>query len=701
MKTRPSLSVLIILLSASLPFFTVNPSFNPVGAQAYNSELKNIRFYFHYSAYPVFIVGAGTHYVMNTSALFSNPQPLIKAIGQPKIQVDFYLNPPLAAAVTFRGDWKVHVWVNASALKPAGWNLQFWERSPDGGIVWDSGVISPDVVGGPTGNPGYVDVQIFGYMLTARGLEHTFKAGNVVEVEVTLNTGSAVAAMLWYDSATFQSFAVFPSEDYATPTSLATFDANGSRCWVFSTLWSAAQRRVIVRSEVKDPFGGYDVNSVRLSITNPFVEDVASNQAMTRINGTAASYSSFYEGVWMYPVDAKLGTYTVKVDALDNSGNTQTITGTFSMGVQYPIDFRVLDSHGEPLIHAVVRVELGGLTYASGETNTSGWVSFNLFSAGYTLRVFWDSVEVASQPLEVAKPLNLTVNCAVYYPVFHILDYGGQPLDLAWVFITFPNGSAPQLPYIMNETARISFTQAPAGNYGFKVFWKDVLVNEVNIPVNSDGPYSMRSRVFKVNLKTLDNEGGVVVGAYVVATSEKEVVFNFDATNGSGHVLFRLPVGVYTLRTYWDGVLVNQTRLEADQDKAFTVECQVYKVIVNATDNNNVALKGAYVTASTIQSRVYGFAVTDASGLSNFTLPVGVYRIRLYFEDTYWLTHVENQTEVTVSINSRTVVPIRVANYPPPLWSTIGFWLITAPLVTLAAVTLYILVKRRRTKFPQ
>src|SRR5579884_335852 len=127
--------------------------------------------FFHYSSSAVYVAGTSSNLIMNTVFTFQGgSQNFYKATGQPKISEDFYLYPSLAGNLTLSGNWVVTIFANSTSLHPATWNVEFWEKSQNGSIVWDSGVLSPNVVGGPAGEQGYVDVPIYGYSLVVSNL---------------------------------------------------------------------------------------------------------------------------------------------------------------------------------------------------------------------------------------------------------------------------------------------------------------------------------------------------------------------------------------------------------------------------------------------------------------------------------------------------------------------------------------------------
>jgi hypothetical protein len=247
----------------------------------------------------------------------------LKSIGQPKLQIDFYVNPPLAGNVTLSGDWKVVVFANSTALHPAGWALEFWEKDPSGTAVWDSGVLSPQVLGGPSGHNGDVDSPIFGYTLTASNLTHSFASGHALEVEITANTGATVPISIWYDSTQQPSRLILPSKDHMLVAGISMSDANGTMASRFYTVWHGDQRNVTIHALITDPFGRYDISQVLVSARSPGGGYVVANQTMDKISGALQSFSSSYSFTFNYSSHATLGNYTVVVLALDNDAQNQ------------------------------------------------------------------------------------------------------------------------------------------------------------------------------------------------------------------------------------------------------------------------------------------------------------------------------------------------------------------------------------------
>jgi hypothetical protein len=366
----------LVTLTAFVLAAITMASFIPTGNLAsYSGTVKPMEFYFHYSDIPVSVAGLQTKYFINTTRFFrfstveeAYANSFYKPIGLPKIDIDFYLYPNLAGPVTFNGLWQVFIWVNASAYKPATFSLHFQEIAVGGRVLWDSGVLNPTI----TSSIGaYVGVPIYCYNLTV-SLVHTFNSDTSLLVEVEVNAGSSADTRIWYDSPLFPSKAILPAEDYARPAWVKTCSVDNSETNLFYYNASQSERVVIVRANVTDPFGGYDIYKVNITIVDPEGNLVIDNEDMTRASDGLwfIKYSNVYEMNWSYPTTALVGNYTVIVSVIDNNGlyhyNDAGIyypfveeeTHTFTMGiiVYYDPSFLITDDVGEPLPNAQVYI---------------------------------------------------------------------------------------------------------------------------------------------------------------------------------------------------------------------------------------------------------------------------------------------------------------------------------------------------------
>jgi len=625
---------LTLLLEVSL-FAIMTLTTSTVYAQP-SSNAKPLHFYFHYIDVPVSVAGTQTHYIMNTTRLFQAYNNSVhKTIGQPKIMVDFYLYPNLAGPVAINGTWQVFLWVNGSALKPCTWNIQFFEVNSGGAKVWDSGMLSPTVIGGPTGLPGYLDVPVYCYNLSSP-LDHTFSPGNTIVVEATINPGATVECRVWYDSASYPSKAILPCRNYARPSAVRTYNANYTETNLFSVFWNESQRKVVVRANVTDPFGGYDIYMVNVTILNPANETVIDNVNMTRVSDGlwTVHYLHIYEANWSYPETAMSGDYMIKVSVVDNNGYYHYADYStfepfieygfhiFSIGVQYPVQVRTIDWHDQAMANANVRAVSDDIVLRSGYTNSSGWLETMLWAGRYNITIYWYGVEVAREPVEITNASSLTIKCKVYYPSFKVVDDVDNALPEAEVYIKSPNGTLGVPPFYTSTNGAVDLEQAPAGSYTFTILWKGITVQDTIIAVDSDGPYTVKTRVYQLTVKVLGN--------------------------------------------------------------------------------NEVPVEGAYVIVYTQSGVGYGLELSDADGEATFRLPEGTYKIDVRFSSVYWLSVVTaNATKPSYTVNSSETLTITLAEIPPAMWTTLGFWLLMAVLIIIILIVIYMVFKiRKRTSSP-
>jgi len=463
----------------------------PVAESQSSGVAKPKEFYFHYIDTPVSVAGLETKYIMNTTEWFkfltqeeAFTNSFYKPVGLPKIAIDFYLYPNLAGPVMINGTWQVFVWVNGSAYKPVGFTVQFKEITVGGATLWDSGPKNPTV----TSSVGaYIDVPVYNYNLSTT-LNHAFNAGTTLLVEVEVNAGSSADTRIWYDSPLYPSKVILPVEDYARPSSIKTYAVDNSETNLFYYNWSESQRKVIVRANVTDPFGGYDIYKVNMTILDPASNKVVDSVDMTRVTDGLwrVHYSLIYEANWTYLGTATLGDYTVKVSVIDNNGYYHNIDyGTF-----------------EPFMEE----------------------GFHIFSIGVI----------------------------VYYdPAFLIVDDVNAPLPKAQVYITWPNGTTDTLPRYTAQNGFINLAHVIAGNYGFTILWKDVVVLQTTQYVDSNGPYTLKCRVYQLTVEVLGNNRVPVHGAYVIVYAEGGVGYGLETSDAAGKATFKLPAGTYDIEAHY------------------------------------------------------------------------------------------------------------------------------------------------------
>ena len=488
MKNKRILTLTLAILITLSSFAILHPA-----TALYQGQAKPMEFYLHNLSTPVNVGGIQTTHVLNTTKAFSYQtveqafaNSFDKPEGQPKIDLDFYLYPNFAGPVTIDGTWEVSLWINASAYKPTGFTVQYQEINSSGTVIWDSGQTNPTV---SSSIGTYIDVPILNYKLSAQ-LTHTFTAGSTLLVIAEVNAGSTAETRIWYDSSTYQSKVILPAKDYARAATIKTYNSEGDQTANFPSNTTDANRVVKIDANVTDPFGGYDVYQVSITITDPEGKKIIENTKMTMLQNAQwqTSYSNIYELKWSYPSTATVGNYSIVVTVIDNNGyNAQQTTGKY-----------------DPFIEQNQAVfSIGVLTY------------FN--------------------------------------PVIEIVDDNNSSLPGAAVYVTWRNGTVEQTPRISDQNGTIKLANAPEGQYGFKVYYKDQIVQQTTLQIDSNGPFTIKTLVYQLDVQILDNNNNPVNNAFVVIYTPIGDGVAINITDTTGNAIVRLPAGNYTVEAYYTG----------------------------------------------------------------------------------------------------------------------------------------------------
>ncbi len=523
-----------------------------------NPNAKNVTFYWHYSATPESVGGFQTHYVLNTTSRFDFPtqqlakqNSFFKPTGLPSISVDFYLYPNLAGPARINGTWQEFIWMNSSAFHPTVFNIEFREFPLGSGTAtWDSGQVNP-VVTSPIG--AYSDVPVYSYNLTTpTSIAHTFARGSTIDVTVTVNDSSAGDTRIWYDSSFYPSKVILPAVDRGHLAEIWTEDSTGL---VTSAFFATPGLKVLVNANVTDPFGGYDVNATAtgskstmatLTVTAPNGTTIVNGQRMSLMSGGLLALNNLLQYNLTLPLGMP-GQYSVLVSSTDNSGNMEQLTFTFTLGQVHNLGVYIVDSKNRPLTGSIFTVWSGPFQVFSGVAGSGGTVNGTLVSATYTIKVGWQGITVYQSTVSFTTDTNLVLVTAVYDPTILVVDDTGAPLSGGVVSITHPNGTVLSGLQTTGTNGNISLSRAPGGSWGFTVLWKTVNVYSGTVQISANGAYTIKTMVYQYTVTVDDNTGHPVQGAYVVLYNNYGVVYDFKATDATGSVILKVPVGTYTV----------------------------------------------------------------------------------------------------------------------------------------------------------
>jgi hypothetical protein len=561
----------------------------------------------------------------------------------------WFVFPELAGPVHVNGTVRIQVWWRAQGMAETGnvdWTLTLREIAANGTVAeigsQDVSVQASNVF---AVGEGRVD-----------GVDYILSAGATLEAHLRLFGNIATTYFLAWGNATFDSRLVLPTNDYVRPVpqgegGIWTLDSEGNVENNFDP--DAANKTVAIRALVTDPFGGYDVAAVNVTVFAPngTVVPELDDAPMTKVLGFFNTFESVYEATWNYSGYAD-GRYNITITALDNTGRIAFETagnvgghletaddGVFFIGA-LPIDVNILvrDGDGNALANAAVSLLLGDTVETSGLTNGSGMVAFNVSPGVYQVQVSWDETLVGNAPLDALDDVPfsdpLVLDVAVYSVSFRVLDTHGVALQDAAVGITFPNGRTTAEPLLTDAAGTVNVGLVAGGTFLLNVQWRGKAVADTAVGVVASGVYTVVGAVYYVTFTALDAQGAPVAGVLLtVADLAFGVVVEAQLTDGRGVLVSRIPVGTFAVEAEWFGVAVlGNATLTVDGDANVTLNLAVYPVTVVPVDSRGVPLEGATVS---LASDV--FALTDNAGLDGavtFRVPAMDYEVVVRWMDT-------------------------------------------------------------------
>jgi hypothetical protein len=631
-----------VILIAALMLASAAPLPGTTAEQVESRAPKDLTFFLHNSTTARYIFDYSTTYIANTT--LANKTTFMG--DQQRVRANWYIHPLLAGDFHVMGDVTVTIYLNTTGVSANG-NLHFdllelSHKAADATetVVWQDSSPNQGVI---------VQTGIDSYSATFPSIDHVFSAGNTLKLELEIQGGASAYFGMWFGDPTYDSRITFYSNDSMEIAEVYTLDYQDIPTVNYE--FDVPDKTVKIRANITDPFGGYDINDVRLTLKDPDNVVLIDNESMTQINGTPISFFSIYETLWDYS-GAEPGRYTVIVWAVDNNGYNYyhhreqyefgpydaEYTSFFWVG-GLPANFfiTVMDSGPTPapLPGATVVADRGG-KLVENFTDSNGKCGMGLFPTDYTFKVYWEDVEVASELTTVTDGGNLTITAAVYYPSFKVVDANNEPLAGASVFKIHPNGTVFLTPHVTNATGMFSLPRAPGGDYTFVVKWRDVEVANVVITVDSNNMYTINAGVYTLTVKAVDSHGDPLPGAQIVlAEATTGIVFDSRLTDLQGQIVTQQPVGTYDITVYWAEMAVGTLEDYALTDNdVITITCDVYFVAIQTVDSNDVPVSDAYVVViSSTSGSVMDSARTTDSGLTTVRLPAGTHDYIVYWRD--------------------------------------------------------------------
>ncbi len=600
----------------------------------------------------------------DTVAEFNEVNTTLTATGTNN-RFDWYLYPALAGNVSAESI-TLKIWAKAGvgASQNANIQVEISERHSDGN----------EIVAG-TLNVGSQTFPATGTLWTWTVLlspSHTFHAGSSIKVTLIANPGTSKIVYFYYDSLAANSRVIIRTPDHIKVAAIEAKDHTGTPKVTFDPL--ASNKAMEIWTRINDPYGGYDIVSVSLTILDPYGNIVIEDANMTKVSGTPIGLSSDFSYEWDYK-GMPSGIYTLEIWALDNSGYNNynhfklytygeyPVTGTsffYIGGLPKFVWVNVLDDRDLPLEGALVDAYSGEKPAFSVITSSYGTANLTLYPGFYTIDVHYQNVRVLSMEYEVVENVTaespLLLECGIYYPVLTIVDSHSESLFKANIYLTHPNGT--KLDSVQtDEAGNASFSRLPMGDYDVSVQWRGVDILDTSIKISDSLKHVLHGAVYylTVNVKDLSDKPLANIGV-TAFESASGFIMDFRMSNVSGIAVLRVPAGPIVLTAYWMNTLVsNSEETVVDKDTAVDIVCDVFTAGILLVDARNHFVTGAFVSLFTPEGDSMGSDVSNDDGMASIKVYSGTFNI-----EVVWMGIEVFEGELTLGNESTHIIECQI-----------------------------------------
>jgi len=645
----------LLLITGTLSFVSASTEAteieDSISGTDQTDELKNKTFYMEGIRDAVSIGGRTTKEIYNTT--YPERRGNKTELTEFRELIDWYLFPELAGDLRLNGTSTLSVWGRAREESPpsATFGYELWEVNET-----DEELIEMDDIS------HNLDTEWSTYEISF-DIEETYTVSEGSSLRVTFD--------IWGDSENAYQIAfgghvedeegndfmadtnvTLPCLDYMRVSDVHTEDHEGEKRDLFDP--EAQNKNISIHASVTNPFGGYDIEWVNITLEGP-EETIFESHSMDQTYGYFDSYQSSYKYFWNY-TDMLEGVYNITVRAVDKNGMiAYERTGEFQNhdeheehafvigGLDHYINLRLRDDQGELLTNSKVNLKINeNVTFLSNETDEEGIVNFTVAEANYMITVDWQDTEVSTNrtidvretgDIDREDPFELTAG--IYYTSVQILDREDQPVEDANVYMSHPNGTTAIEPMVSGDEGEILMERYPEGDYSFQIDWKGRNVGEFDLEIDGSDTHTLEVDIYHLDVSIEDREGDPINNALMISSYEDtRIAAESILSDQEGEIEMRLPATEYYFEVLWNDASVYQGTYELDQTGSIKLTTDIFTVTVQTQDDLGEELSGASIDAVYERTnKDIASAETDENGEAEFQLAAGEHTFEVSWLD--------------------------------------------------------------------
>jgi hypothetical protein len=334
-----------------------------------------------------------------------------------------------------------------------------------------------------------------------------------------------------------------------------------------------------VTNEVIIRGSGYEVGEfVSANITCFETGETVFSESSDAIDGTV-SYK------WAVPENATVGIYTLTLSGATPSGTVKTIPDIQNFTVVEIIVYCQARNEydNESLTGVTIEACVGTTVIASGTTNETGWVDFQIDLGNYNFTALWQNETVGSLSQGVTGNATFYIECELAHVKIAIIDESHPPQPLPFINITLVSNKTGTLLFTTNFTGTIALNTFTNISYTIEARRYGYLFNTTLIEnLTSTLDMNITCPTYTLFAQVLDSNGLPLQNVQVkVYEWESERLMGSKVTNNLGSATFGCTFGIYTVRVYdlESGVMLNETVVSLIENLFFfVIHCRISNV---------------------------------------------------------------------------------------------------------------------------